>query len=283
MTVAIDRNAASPLPTMENNMETRPRATRNRTLATRVRASLVCFSFAAMMSCPVSGYTIPVVEVGLNTWNSTLTEINTLASQGEALAEYGEQYDRFVKTAANWQQKLAKFNQIIASPLMPKGVTLKPVPIEWNVAERCGAGSIMSLSGILTALDMSPGGDIMAQQRNICAAIQVLENQKYNETVEVVQKTMPDMRKVLDRIKDIRDLWKGEGSMAETSANAVVSDAYMQAEFTTWEKQTQGYDKQIQALTKMQQILAQRALKGTGQSPLGTVVKAAALKAALSN
>jgi len=110
-----------------------------------------------------------------------------------------------------------------------------------------------------------------------------MENQKYNETVEVVQKTMPDMRKVLDRIKDIRDLWSGEGAMAEASANAVVSDAYMQADFATWEKKTEGYDKQIQALTKMQQILAQRALKGTGQSPLGTVVKAAALKAALSN
>lgn len=283
MTVATDVNAASPLNSMEKNMKTIARIAKTPIAVSRLRSTAMAISLAAMLSFPVKGYTIPVVEVGLNTVNSTLTEFNTLTSQAQAFAEYGTQAQRFIDTTQNWAQKLAKYNQIIASPLMPRGVTLKPVPLEWNVAERCGAGSIMSLSGILTALDLSPGGDIISQQRNICASIQVLENQKYNETVEVVQKTMPDMRAVLDKIKDIRDLWSGEGAMAEASANAVVSDAYMQADFATWEKKTEGYDRQIQALTKMQQILAQRALKGTGQSPLGTVVKAAALKAALSN
>lgn len=283
MTITRNVTQAVASNSMETKMDAITRATKTPSAASKIRVATLAFSLAAMLSFPVKGYTIPVVEVGLNTVNSTLTEFNTLTSQAQAFAEYGTQAQRFIETTQNWAQKLAKFNQIIASPLMPQGVRLEPVPLEWNVAERCGAGNIMSLSGILTALDLSPGGDIVAQQRNICAAIQVMENQKYNETVEVVQKTMPDMRKVLDRIKDIRDLWSGEGAMAEASANAVVSDAYMQADFATWEKKTEGYDKQIQALTKMQQILAQRALKGTGQSPLGTVVKAAALKAALSN
>ena len=283
MTVATDVNAASPLITMEKNMETAPRALKKKSLSSRIRTSLMGASLTAMLVAPVQAYTFPVVEIGMQLFNGTLTEVNTLASQAEAFAEYGQQYQRFYETTQNWAQKLAKYNQIIASPLMPKGVTLKPVPLEWNVAQRCGAGNIMSVSGILTALDLNPGGDIMAQQRNICAAIQVLENQKYNETVEVVQQTMPDMRSVLDRIKDIRDLFNTEGAMTETYTNAAMSDAYMQADFAAWEKKTDGYDKQIQALTKMQQILAQRALKGTAESPLGTVVKAATLKAALSN
>ncbi|HDS1825111.1 hypothetical protein [Stenotrophomonas maltophilia] len=282
MSAADGVKSVNSLNSMEKNMAA-IRIKKSSGATNRVRNTMLALSLAGMMAVPVQAYTLPVVEIGMNLFNGTMTEVNTLASQAEALAEYGTQAQRFIETTQNWAQKLAKFNQIIASPLMPTGVTLKPVPLEWNVAERCGAGNIMSLSGILTALDLSPGGDIVAQQRNICAAIQVMENQKYNETVEVVQKTMPDMRRVLDRIKDIRDLWSGEGAMAEASANAVVSDAYMQADFATWEKKTEGYDKQIQALTKMQQILAQRALKGTGQSPLGTVVKAAALKAALSN
>lgn len=282
MSAADGVKSLNSLNSMEKNMAA-IRIKKSSGATNRVRNTMLALSLAGMMAVPVQAYTLPVVEIGMNLFNGTMTEVNTLASQAEALAEYGTQAQRFIETTQNWAQKLAKFNQIIASPLMPTGVTLKPVPLEWNVAERCGAGNIMSLSGILTALDLSPGGDIVAQQRNICAAIQVMENQKYNETVEVVQKTMPDMRRVLDRIKDIRDLWSGEGAMAEASANAVVSDAYMQADFATWEKKTEGYDKQIQALTKMQQILAQRALKGTGQSPLGTVVKAAALKAALSN
>nr|KAJ9633160.1 hypothetical protein H2204_007306 [Knufia peltigerae] len=262
-------------------METVTRATK-KNKNSRVRAGVLAMSLTAMLAAPVQAYTLPVVEIGMNLFNGTMTEVNTLATQAEALIEYGEQYQRFYETTQNWAQKLAKFNQIIASPIMPKGVKLTPVEPEWNVAERCGAGSIMSLSGIMAALNLNSGGDIISQQRNICAAIQMLENQKYNETIEVVQKTMPDMRKVLDRIKDIRDLFSTEGSMSETSANAAVTDIYMQADFTTWEKQIEGYDKQIQALTKMQQMLAQRALKGS-QSPFGTVVKAAALKAALSN
>ncbi|WP_429623892.1 hypothetical protein [Stenotrophomonas sp. AN71] len=263
-------------------MDATTRATQTPSAASKLRFAALALSLAAMLSSPVKGYTFPVVEVGLNTVNSTLTEFNTLTSQAQAFAEYGTQASRFIETTQNWAQKLAKFNQIIASPIMPTGVTLKPVAAEWNVAERCGSGSIMSLSGILTALDMNPGGDIAAQQRNICAAIQMLENQKYNETVEVVQKTMPDMRKVLDRIKDIRDLFNTEGAMSETATNAAVTDVYMQADFATWEHKVGAYDRQIQALTRMQQMLAQRALRGT-PSPVGTIVKAAALKAALSN
>ncbi|KUO97654.1 hypothetical protein AR276_24145 [Stenotrophomonas maltophilia] len=266
---------------MEKNMAA-IRIKKSSSATNRVRNTMLALSLAGMMAVPVQAYTLPVVEIGMNLFNGTMTEVNTLASQAEAFAEYGVQAQRFMETTQNWAQKLAKFNQIIASPLMPTGVTLKPVPAEWNVAERCGAGSIMSLSGILTALDMNPGGDIAAQQRNICAAIQMLENQKYNETVEVVQKTMPDMRKVLDRIRDIRDLFNTEGALSETVTNATVSDIYMQADFATWEKKVGAYDRQIQALTRMQQMLAQRALKGT-PSPVGTIIKAAALKAALSN
>ena len=282
MTITRNVTQAVALNSMETKMDANTRATRTPCAASKIRVATLAFSLAAMLSFPVKGYTIPVVEVGLNTVNSTLTEFNTLTSQAQAFAEYGTQAQRFIETTQNWAQKLAKFNQIIATPLMPTGVTLKPVPAEWNVAERCGAGSIMSLSGILTALNMNPGGDIAAQQRNICAAIQMLENQKYNETVQVVQKTMPDMRKVLDRIKDIRDLFNTEGALSETVTNTTVSNIYMQADFATWEKKVGAYDRQIQSLTRMQQMLTQRALKGT-QSPVGTIVKAAALKAALSN
>ncbi len=281
MSVAQGVTRPSSLNSMENYMETTTLVSKKPDMATWIRAAVVSVSLTAMLGVPAKAYTVPVVEIGLNTVNSTLTEAHTLTSQAEAFAEYGIQAERFIDTTQNWAQKLAQFKQIIASPIMPTGVTLKPVAAEWNVVERCGAGSILSLSGLMAALDMNPGGDIAAQQRNICAAIQMLENRKYNETILVVQKTMPDMRKVLDEIKGIRLRTKKEGGMTEAFTNAAVSNAYMEADFSAWEKQIGTYDGQIRALTKMQQMLAQRALKGS-PSPLGTVVKAAALKAALS-
>ena len=263
-------------------MDNVTRQKKNRSSAARLRSTLLSMSLAGMLAMPVQAYTFPVAEVGMNLLNATMTEAHTLASQAEALYEYGEQYKRFTDTTNNWLQKLAQFKQIIAAPNMPSsGVRLTPVLPEWNVAERCGGGSMMSLKGLASSLNLAPGGDIVAKQRDICAAIQILENRKYNETIEVVQKTMPEMRTVLDAIKDIRMVTSKEGGMAEVMANTAVSDAYMQADFTAWGQQMEMYDKQISALTAQQQILTRMTLKGA-PSPLGTLVKTAALKGALS-
>lgn len=266
---------------MEKNMDNVTRQKKSRSTATRFRSTVLAMSLGGMLAMPVQAYVLPVSEIGMNLYNATMTEVHTLTSQAEAVFEYGEQYNRFQDTMRNWEQRLAQFKQIIAAPMMPTGVKLTPVLPEWNVAERCGAGSIMSVSGLASALNLAPGGDIVAKQRNICAAIQILENRKYNETIEVVQKSLPEMRTVLDEIKKIRVESKKEGTMAEATANAAVSDAYMQADFKAWSGQMEMYDKQISALTAQQQILTRMTLKGA-PSPLGTMVKTAALKGALS-
>ncbi|CRD52689.1 hypothetical protein [Stenotrophomonas indicatrix] len=280
MTVATDVNAASPLNSMEKNMETATRATKN-SMNSRVRAGVLAMSLMAMLAAPVQAYTLPVVEIGMNLFNGTMTEVNTLASQAEALIEYGEQYQRFHETTQNWLQKLAQFQQIIAAPNMPSGIKLTPVEDDWNVSERCGLGVIGGIGDLLSALKLNPKGDIAAQQKQVCAAMQMIENKKYNETIEVVQSSLPKMRSVLDKIKNIRMLTDTEGGMTETMANTQVSDAYMKADFAAWETRIKMYDRQISALERQQQFLTERALKGT-RSPLGTVVKAAALKGALS-
>lgn len=261
-------------------METATRATKN-SMNSRVRAGVLAMSLMAMLAAPVQAYTLPVVEIGMNLFNGTMTEVNTLASQAEALIEYGEQYQRFHETTQNWLQKLAQFQQIIAAPNMPSGIKLTPVEDDWNVSERCGLGVIGGIGDLLSALKLNPKGDIAAQQKQVCAAMQMIENKKYNETIEVVQSSLPKMRSVLDKIKNIRMLTDTEGGMTETMANTQVSDAYMKADFAAWETRIKMYDRQISALERQQQFLTERALKGT-RSPLGTVVKAAALKGALS-
>ncbi|AWH29535.1 hypothetical protein [Stenotrophomonas sp. YAU14A_MKIMI4_1] len=281
MTVATDVNAASPLITMEKNMETAPRALKKKSLSSRIRTSLMGASLTAMLAAPVQAYTLPVVEIGMQLFNGTMTEVNTLTSQAEAFIEYGEQYKRFYDTTQNWLQKLAQFQQIIAAPNMPSGITLTPVPDDWNVSERCGLGVIGGIGDLLSAMKLNPKGDIAQQQKEICAAIQLIQNKKYNETISVVQDTLPEIRGVLDKIKSIRELTSKEGGMTETMTNAQLSDSYMQADFTAWETRIKMYDRQISALERQQEFLTERALKGT-RSPLGTVVKTAALKAALS-
>ncbi|TFZ44603.1 hypothetical protein E5C33_13150 [Stenotrophomonas maltophilia] len=280
MSAADGVKSVNSLNSMEKNMAV-IRIKKASSATTGVRNTMLALSLAGMMAVPVQAYTLPVVEIGMNLFNGTMTEVNTLASQAEAFAEYGTQAQRFIETTQNWAQKLAKFQQIIAAPNMPGGIKLTPVEEDWNVAERCGLGVIGGIGDLLSAMKLNPKGDIAAQQKQICAAIQMIENKKYNETITVVQQTLPQMRSVLDKIKNIRDLTSTEGGMTETMANAQVSDSYMNAGFASWETQIKMYDRQISALESQQQFLTERALKGT-RSPLGTVVKAAALKGALS-
>ncbi|MDX3934400.1 hypothetical protein [Stenotrophomonas sp.] len=274
---------------MENTMDTAKRAQKPRAMYARARATLLSVSCAAMLAAPVQAYTLPVVEVGANLFNLTYTQVNTLYSQMESAAEYGTQAWRFTKTLANWAQKMARFQQIIASPLMPVTPTLKPVPIDFNVAEKCGTSSMFSFQGVMQALDIgsfSPQGDIRAQQRTICSMIQVIENQKYNETVKVLQESLPNMNQVLNKIAEIRALtsFEDEGPMNEVLSNTTLSIAKSNAAIDQWEQQMGLYDKHIDILTRQQRMLAERVLRGSkAPNILGTAVKTAALKAALSN
>jgi len=221
-----------------------------------------------------------VVEVGLNTVNSTLTELNTVTTQLQAAGEYVENKTRWLATLQEWKDRLSQFQQIVASPLMPSGINLQPVELDWNVAERCGVGSAFSISGIMSALNLDFGGDIGKQQKDICIAMQILENQRYNETVKIVRETMPDMMGILDKIKQIRQLTKKPGAMTESTDNTLQSMAQMESKFKVWENQIKTYDMQISSLQRQQQLLTQRALKGE-KSPIGSLVKTGALKAAL--
>jgi len=116
--------------------------------------------------------------------------------------------------------------------------------------------------------------------------IQVIENQKYNETVKVLQESLPNMNQVLNKIAEIRALtsFEDEGPMNEVLSNTTLSIAKSTAAIDQWEQQMGLYDKHIDILTRQQRMLSERVLRGSkAPNMLGTAVKTAALKAALSN
>ncbi len=100
---------------MEKNMAA-IRIKKSSSATNRVRNTMLALSLAGMMAVPVQAYTLPVVEIGMNLFNGTMTEVNTLASQAEAFAEYGVQAQRFMETTQNWAQKLAKFQSDHCEP-----------------------------------------------------------------------------------------------------------------------------------------------------------------------
>ncbi|MCG8277017.1 MULTISPECIES: hypothetical protein [Stenotrophomonas] len=258
---------------MENNTAANPRR------HAMPLAAALTLGISMVIAAPPARAAGPVVEVGPNLLQSILNQINTLTSQIEAAGEYAQNATRWIATLNEWRDRLAQYQQIVASPLMPTSVNLTVIPEDWNVAERCGVSGL-SLGGIMSALNLNLAGDIGEQQKNICMAIQLLENRKYNETVTVVRDTMPQVQGILDKIKQIRLASRKAGTMPESSNNTLQSFAAMDKSFKAWESQIRTYDLQIGTLRNMQQILAGRALKGE-RNPIGTLVKTATLKAAL--
>ncbi|MEN5286421.1 hypothetical protein ABE494_10835 [Stenotrophomonas lactitubi] len=258
--------------------ETHRKPARRRRMAPLMAAVLTLGMTISTGTSPASAMT---VYDPFNWVMNFMQELKAGQEYFETASRWSKTAEQYGKTIDNWLSKLQNWSQIIASPLMPPTPTLQQIPEDWNVAEKCGGGSMVSMSGLMAVLNLSPGGDIGAQQRSICAYIQVLENKKYNETVLVVQQSMPAMDQMLQQLRRIRNAFKNEGALQEDISNNLASSVELDKAFKKWENQIKVYDQQIAALQGRQRNLAERALRGE-RSPFGSVIKAAALKTALS-
>lgn len=218
-----------------------------------------------------------VIEVGPSWIQHTLNQINTYLAQAQAVGEYGEQAMRWRNTLTHLQQQLIRIQGIISGFGLPKGVDLTPVLLNHNVAERCGGFSISSLTKVFS---LNGEGNIYEQQKQICANIQMMENMKYNATVEFLNKTAPEMEAELKSLNARRNSSNENGSVDANTNDALRMSTSMDGRFKVWETQVQSYDAYIQTMQGTQKILAQGALKGKS-GLLGTFVKTAALKGAL--
>lgn len=218
------------------------------------------------------------VEIGPTQFNTSLTQFNTLLQQLQSQAEFGLQAQRWYQTYQHFQQQLVRMQGIIKSFGLPAGQTLRPVDPNYLVADRCGGG--LSLGNVLLALAPKRTDDIVRQQRDICIQLQRLQNTKYNETVELLTKTMPQIEAQTRAVAEMRARDNNNGTVDASAQAALQTLADMQKEMQEWNGRMDAYDGLAAALRESQRQLAQIALKGE-RNPIGTVVKTAALKAAL--
>ena len=210
-------------------------------------------------------------------WTQLMNQMNLMIQRAQAYTEYGEQAMRWRQTLAQFQQQLVRIQGIISGFGMPKGPDLVPVALNHNVAARCGGFSISSLTKVF---NINGSGNIYEQQKQICANIQMMENMKYNATVEFLDKTASEMMTELKDLDARRGISNENGNVDANTNDAVRMSASMQGKFKVWETQVSSCDAYIETMQETQKILAQSALKGKS-GVLGTFVKTTALKGAL--
>lgn len=235
-------------------------------------------SLALMCSLAVGSANAVFFHDPVHTIQNILTQI---AQMSKDMAEYTEQATRWQQQYSHYRQQLIKAQSMFTKLGLPQSVTLEKVADDYLIADRCrGAGGGV-LSGLKNMLTLDPNGDLMKQQQQICVNIQVMENRKYNETVDFLKNSMPELDQTLATLKSMRDLDNSEGNLTKVTYDAEALTADMSKSFAEWESRMNSYDAYIQSMQQAQKTLTQIALKGKQSSPLGTLVKTTALQGAL--
>ncbi|GAB3355658.1 hypothetical protein [Lysobacter tyrosinilyticus] len=238
-------------------------------------ASLVMALAAGSSAVQATG--IPVVDVA-NVLQATLNQINTYSARFQDVAEYSEQLMRWKRTLEQYQQQLIQIQGVVMSFGLPQGQPITKVPPNYMVAERCGGG--FNLSNLTQVFQINPTGNIIEQQKQVCANIQQMENAKFNYTVDFFNEYMPKLQSELKQSETRRNSSNNQGNVAAADNDALRINNTADANFQTWQANIQAYDSYIAGMENNQRLLAKAAMKGK-ESLLGTMIKTTALKGAL--
>jgi hypothetical protein len=233
----------------------------------------------AMMACMVSAHaTDDTIEVGPNLLQSILNQINTYAQRFQDYDEYAEQAARWQQTLAQYQQQLVKIQGMLSGYDLPKSEKLEKVLENYLVKERCSQDG----GGFSSEFKLNQNANYLTEQQQICVNIRIIENRKYNSTVDYLVETAPKVMELLKQAEAQRQSSNEQGNVQASTNDAVRINNELQAQGQIWMVQMQAYDAYIASMTENQKMIVKSALKGE-QNPLGTLAKTAALKAALSD
>lgn len=241
----------------------------------RLQGAAIAVAIICASASPLPLRAQYIVNDPFHQLQNILTQLQAMAKDS---AEYTTQAQRWYETYQHYQQQLVAMGGIVKSFALPAGRQMTEVAPDYMVQERCGGS--FSLSGALAAISPRRDGDYISQQRDICSAMQRVQNIKYNDTIAFLRDTVPKMQADLKRVQEMRSQNNNNGTVdgsAEASSELV---AGFSAQMQDWSARMQAYDGFVSSLQESQRQLARMALKGE-TNPIGTLVKTGALNAAL--
>ncbi|WP_140393492.1 hypothetical protein [Xanthomonas retroflexus] len=231
--------------------------------ARRSRLAALVLGCAAVLSTnPVSASGWPVFDfAGLM---QAVEEWGLIDKQsGQDLAEYKKQYDRWQDTMKQYQQALVRIQAQMRSIGLPEGQPLVKVDPKYMVAETCGgSGMDFSLTGLLGAVGLTGDQDLKKRQQQICVNIRMMENRKYNESIDFLNDTVPSMEQALADIFKERTRNNDQGTVQGADSESLRTANDLAVATQKWEGQMRSYDAYIEVLKVNQKLIGKTALKG---------------------
>ncbi len=260
--------------TLENAMnDTMKRNTKAKaSKRTRLRATVLA---AALLMGTNSAHAggMPVIDIA-----SIMGQIRGWISDTTQYAKEVTHFDQMKDQIDNIRDIFNMFNFAIG---LPDGEALTKVDDRYLVEETCGDGaSGMSMSTVMSVLGMDIGSDLKKQQQQICVNIQMMQNRKYNDSVEFLDKTIKQAQAEAFKIMDAA---KGNsvGATSAATREAARLDNELNLLAQQWGTRMQSYDAYIATMETRQNLLAKTALKGK-KGLARDLIQTVTLKAALS-
>ncbi|EMR4108341.1 TPA: hypothetical protein QEL08_001036 [Stenotrophomonas maltophilia] len=231
--------------------------------ARRSRFATLALGCALALSInPVSASGWPVFD--LSNLLQSIEEFGLIDKQsGQDLIEFQKQAERWSATAKQYQQALVTIQAQMRAIGLPEGQALVKVDPKYMVAETCGgSGMNFSLSGLMATLGLSGDEDLKKRQQQICVNIRMMENRKYNESIDFLNDTVPSMQNALVDIFNARTRNNDQGTVqgADSESLRTANDLAVAAQ--KWQGRMESYDAYIEVMKTNQKLIAKTALKG---------------------
>ena len=212
-----------------------------------------------------------------------LNQVQLYLQQANAVKEYSEEAMRWKRTLEQYQDQLIKLQSMVTSIGLPTGIQMKKIePENKYVSDRCsGAAGGFNLANLTKVFNLDGAGNIVKMQQEICANIQIAQNRKYNETIDMLQQSLPDIKASLEQQRHRAEHSTTSGDNDRVGSDAEISANYIVTGIEEWETRMKMYDAYIHSQQELQKVVAQIGFKGKKTGIIGTAVKTTLLQGAL--
>ncbi|CAM4182800.1 hypothetical protein CR156_10965 [Stenotrophomonas lactitubi] len=242
----------------------------------RSRLGAFVLSGALLVSAQNANAGMPVID-----YTSILQDLYTWLDQ---INEYAKEKTRWDEVKQQIDDARSLFSAMSFMMNMPKAQELKRVKDNYLVAETCGQDATgLSLTNLVDAVGFKPTADIKQQQKQICVNIRMMQNRKFNDSIDFMTTTSEEIEKAMYANFMARRQSNQSGNVQAADSDAKRLGNQIQALSQQWVGRMQAYDAYIAVMETNQNVVAQAALKGDPTKKLASdLVRTAALKTALS-
>ncbi len=205
----------------------------------------------------------------------------------QSIAHYTRQGLELQKQIAQYQMQIQQYQQLVMRAQgLGTNISLTRSEVQRIEGAQVGelidagcpsVGSGRSVVGQLVtsiATSFRPTDPIIGSQQQICANIVMLQVDKYNRSVEIINQ-LNKLGGTLDKLNEMANAIDNVGNANNASAQAGAVSTTLSKSMSDWELAIKGDDNLIDALSKQQAILAKIALNGKPDF-LGQVIQGAA-------